>query len=264
MDMDIVVETTESQSRPDDHDHDHPDEPVDPIWTSSRTARQIYALGEVEKVRRCSLKLAKGSWLTRKCMSGHWQTPRPRSILHLPTRPPTDRSTREQPPARGGTLRAIRDGGERVLRASRRTCFLHLFSSTQLTYILTYPISTQYTFQQQIHISMRSTLAHIRQSRIAPSAINAPPPNFIPQSAGVGTPNLNLDTHANTSNTSNTNTDSSSSGDASGDKAPVNGVVDELGKRGLQEERVHRDAWRGILDALTRLKEARTKSEFSE
>lgn len=24
---------------------------VDPIWVSSRTARQIYALGEVEKVR---------------------------------------------------------------------------------------------------------------------------------------------------------------------------------------------------------------------
>jgi hypothetical protein len=25
---------------------------IDPIWTSSRTARQIYALGEVEKVSR--------------------------------------------------------------------------------------------------------------------------------------------------------------------------------------------------------------------
>ena len=25
---------------------------IDPVWTTSRTARQIYALGEVEKVRR--------------------------------------------------------------------------------------------------------------------------------------------------------------------------------------------------------------------
>ena len=28
----------------------NPDFDIDPIWTSSRTARQIYALGEVEKV----------------------------------------------------------------------------------------------------------------------------------------------------------------------------------------------------------------------
>lgn len=172
MDMDIVVETTESQSRPDDHDH--PDEPVDPIWTSSRTARQIYALGEVEKVRRCSLKLAKtkGSWLTRKCMSGHWQTPRPRSILHLPARPPTDRSTREQPPARRRTLRAIRDGGERVLRASRRTCFLHLFSSTQLTYTLTYPIS------HNININSKSTSACVPLSHTSASHASHPPPSM--------------------------------------------------------------------------------------
>jgi hypothetical protein len=34
-------------------DASHPSDPyeIDPIWTSSRTARQIYALGEVEKVR---------------------------------------------------------------------------------------------------------------------------------------------------------------------------------------------------------------------
>lgn len=25
---------------------------IDPVWATSRTARQIYALGEVEKVRR--------------------------------------------------------------------------------------------------------------------------------------------------------------------------------------------------------------------
>jgi hypothetical protein len=74
-------------------------------------------------------------------------------------------------------------------------------------------------------MSMRSSLAHIRQSRIAPSAINAPPPGFVPPSLGVGLPTA------------------------------TNASVQE-GGRGLQEERVERDAWTGILDALKRLKEA--------
>lgn len=82
---------------------------------------------------------------------------------------------------------------------------------------------------QSIHIAIRSSLAHIRQSRIAPSAINAPPPGFVPPSLGVSIP--------------------SRDGDYS------------KGSRGLQEERVERDAWRGILDALTRLKEAREQEE---
>lgn len=85
---------------------------------------------------------------------------------------------------------------------------------------------------------MRSTLAHIRQSRIAPSAIDAPPPSFTPQPAGVGTP---VPTAA--------PEDGAAKDDADEE--------DPLMKRGLQEERVNRDAWRGILDALTRLKASR-------
>jgi len=38
---------------------------------------------------------------------------------------------------------------------------------------------------------------------------------------------------------------------------------DNSKSRGLQEERVERDAWKGILDALTRLKQAK-KDEFGE
>lgn len=72
---------------------------------------------------------------------------------------------------------------------------------------------------------IRAALAHIRHSRITPSAINAPPAGFVPASFGVGLPN-------DLSNTSAKN-------------------------RGLQEEKVDRDAWKGILEALTRLKEAR-------
>jgi hypothetical protein len=68
---------------------------------------------------------------------------------------------------------------------------------------------------------MRSSLAHIRHSRISPSAIMAPPPGFVPPSLGVGLP-------------------------SEGNSVQKN--------RGLQEERVERDAWKGILNALTRMK----------
>jgi hypothetical protein len=81
-----------------------------------------------------------------------------------------------------------------------------------------------YARRQTIQTSIRSSLAHIRHSRIAPSAINAPPPNFVPPSLGVGLP-------------------SSDEGSTTLRK-----------NRGLQEERIERDAWKGILDALRRLK----------
>ncbi|KAG2138673.1 uncharacterized protein EDB93DRAFT_1090439 [Suillus bovinus] len=121
---------------------------IDPIWTSSRTARQIYALGEVEK-----------------------------------TDEPEDN---------------LPQGEER---------------SEQ--FVL--EVSEYFERLDSIQGAIRSSLAHIRQSRIAPSAITAPPLGFVPPSLGVGLPRT-------------------------------------AGTRGLQEERVDRDAWVGILDALTRLK----------
>ncbi|EPT03490.1 hypothetical protein FOMPIDRAFT_1116173 [Fomitopsis schrenkii] len=149
---------------------------VDPIWVSSRTARQIYALGEVEKL----LSLAASS-------------------MSLLTLPQTD-----------GPEDGLPQGGER---------------SEQ--FVL--EVSEYFERLDSIHIAIRSSLAHIRQSRIAPSAINAPPPGFIPPALGVGVP--------------------STDGDYS------------KGTRGLQEERIERDAWRAILDALTRLKEAKEREE---
>ncbi len=83
-------------------------------------------------------------------------------------------------------------------------------------------------FKQSIQVAIRSSLAHIRHSRIAPSAINAPSPGFIPPSLGVGLP-------------------------ADGSTIRKN--------KGLQEERVERDAWKGILTALTRIKDARDREE---
>jgi hypothetical protein len=82
----------------------------------------------------------------------------------------------------------------------------------------------RYPFVKSIQASIRSSLAHIRHSRIAPSAINAPSAGFIPPSLGVGLPSTN-DTQTKKN-------------------------------RGLQEERVERDAWKGILNALSKLKAA--------
>lgn len=143
---------------------------IDPIWTSSRTARQIYALGEVEKDITRLLSLAASS-------------------VSLLTLPQTDHPEDTLP-----------QGEER---------------SEQ--FVL--EVSEYFERLDSIQVAIRSSLAHIRQSRIAPSAITAPPLGFVPPSLGVGLPRA-----AGTS-------------------------------RGLQEERVDRDAWVGILDALTRLKE---------
>jgi len=149
---------------------------IDPIWTSSRTARQIHALGEVDKDITRLLALAASS-------------------ISLLTLPQTDSPNDNLP-----------QGEER---------------SEQ--FVL--EVSEYFERLDSIQVALRSSLAHIRHSRIAPSAINAPPPGFVPPSLGVGLPS---------EGSSQTN-------------------------RGLQEERVDRDAWKGILAALTRIKEVRDK-----
>ncbi|KAF9055934.1 hypothetical protein BJ165DRAFT_1521898 [Panaeolus papilionaceus] len=153
---------------------------IDPIWTTSRTARQIYALGEVDKDITRLLGLAASS-------------------ISLLTLPQTDSPSDNLP-----------QGEER---------------SEQ--FVL--EVSEYFERLDAIQVALRSSLAHIRHSRIAPSAINAPNPGFVPPSLGVGLPSDGSTTRKN---------------------------------RGLQEERVERDAWKGILEALTRLRDR--KKEASE
>ncbi|KAL0951715.1 hypothetical protein HGRIS_008391 [Hohenbuehelia grisea] len=148
---------------------------IDPIWTTSRTARQIYALGEVEKDITKLLQLAASS-------------------ISLLTLPQTD-----------GPNDNLPQGDER---------------SEQ--FVL--EVSEYFERLDNIQMSLRSSLAHIRHARVAPSAINAPPPNFIPPSLGVGLPSAD---------------------------------DQQRQPRGLQEERIERYAWHGILDTLKRLKAAR-------
>ncbi|KAF9531856.1 hypothetical protein CPB83DRAFT_847931 [Crepidotus variabilis] len=152
---------------------------IDPIWTTSRTARQIYALGEVDKDLTRLLALAASS-------------------ISLLTLPQTD-----------GSGDGLPQGEER---------------SEQ--FVL--EVSEYFERLDSIQVAIRSSLAHIRHSRIAPSAINAPSPGFIPPSLGVGLPADSNITEKN---------------------------------RGLQEERVERDAWKGILSALMRMKEAREREK---
>ena len=90
----------------------------------------------------------------------------------------------------------------------------------------------------------------MRQARIVPSAIDAPPPNFVPQASGVGTPakvaSAPLPTDAQ---------------NAASETRHANGTNQEAvePRRGLQEERVNRDAWRGVVGALQRLRDAQLR-----
>ncbi|KAK0465510.1 uncharacterized protein EV420DRAFT_963391 [Desarmillaria tabescens] len=164
---------------------------IDPIWTTSRTARQIYALGQVEKVSTCRY------WTNSVSYGYNFQDigrllSLAASSISLLTLPQAD-----------GPNDGLPQGEERseqfVLEANE---YFEILDSIQ--------------------VSIRSSLAHIRHSRIAPSAINAPPLGSIPPSLGVVLPE----------------------GEGEGES------------RGLQETRVERDAWNGILDALTRMKSA--------
>ncbi|KAL5495075.1 hypothetical protein ACEPAI_537 [Sanghuangporus weigelae] len=195
------MNTSESKTATNGEQREQPSERIDPIWTSSRSARQILALTDAERGINKLLSLAASSI----------------ALLTLPQTDPADSS--------------LPQGEERseqfVLEASEY-------------------------FEQldQIQIDMRSSLAHIRQSRIPPSAIDAPPPNFIPQPAGVGTPMSSSTTE---------NPDG-----VDGKKEKDVEEEDMASKRGLQEERINRDAWRGILDALTRLKQARGRENADQ
>ena len=206
---------------------------VDPIWTSSRTARQIYALGEVEKVRRtaCPSRCVTRSYQRHRLQDISKLLALAASSVALLTLPQTD-----------GPDDNLPQGGERseqfVLEVSEYFERLDVSPHTPSESTLSVPLTLPYVLYrrpQSIHIAIRSSLAHIRQSRIAPSAINAPPAGFVPPSLGIGLP-------------------PPTDGPASADK----------GGRGLQEERVERDAWNGILDALTRLKQARDRERDAQ
>jgi len=184
---------------------------IDPIWTTSRTARQIFALGQVEKVASrvwnllfFFLKKASSQDITRLLSLAASST----SLLTLPQ---TDDPDEKLPQGDERSEQFVLEANEYFVRLD-----VSLFlSDPQLPSLITGP-------PKAIQAALRSSLAHIRHSRIAPSAINAPTPNFIPPSLGVGL------------------------------SSETNGTLRI--NRGLQEERVERDAWKGVLESLKRVK----------
>jgi hypothetical protein len=110
------------------------------------------------------------------------------------------------------------------------------------------PISlTNYITLQGIQMVLRSSLAHIRAARVSPAVLTAPPAGFVPPPQGVGLP-FPLPPGV-------------SDGGSSGTGAEGSHSQAKEKTRGLLEERVERDAWRGALDALTRLMDARRAAE---
>jgi hypothetical protein len=103
------------------------DEPVvsdiDPIWTSSRTARQIYSLGQVEKVRirirptlpplRLSPSVDSASVL-KEINTGYQPSTRARRILDITSHPARNGRAGRWAPTRRRALRAFRARGDRV------------------------------------------------------------------------------------------------------------------------------------------------------
>ncbi|TFL06148.1 hypothetical protein BDV98DRAFT_558907 [Pterulicium gracile] len=163
-----------SPQPPPENEADHSE--INPIWTTSRTARQIYALGEVEKDISRLLFLAASS-------------------ISLLTLPQTDLPEDGLPQGEERSEQFVLEVGEYFERLDA------------------------------IQSAIRSSLAHVKHSRIAPSAINAPPPGFVPPSLGVGLPSVD---------------------DANMDDG-------QKSNAGLQEERLGRDAWEGILAALKKI-----------
>ena len=96
-------------------------------------------------------------------------------------------------------------------------------------------------------MALRSSLAHICAARISPAVLTAPPAGFVPPPQGVGLP------------FSSGPSDRAGASGTSGDGARPGEKT-----RGLLEERVERDAWRGALDALTRLRDARRAEAAAE
>jgi hypothetical protein len=104
-------------------------------------------------------------------------------------------------------------------------------------------------------MALRSSLAHIRAARISPAVLTAPPAGFVPPPQGVGLPFSPGPSDR-----------PSASGDGGGGVMEGGEEVSSAREktRGLLEERVERDAWRGALDALTRLRDARRAEAEAE
>jgi hypothetical protein len=83
---------------------------IDPIWTTSRTARQIYALGQVEKACKFMTTQLRSGVLTKKTNIGHHSLTLLGRIIHLTAHVASDGWTRRQSAAGRRKVGTVRFG----------------------------------------------------------------------------------------------------------------------------------------------------------
>ena len=196
----------------------------DVIWNSSRTAQQIHDLGRVENVPTHPVHLRS---FTSNASSRTLAASSP-SLAPLSLSSPSPRPTRQMPVSRRATSAASNSLPRSANTLRLSTCV----PPPPFSFLLTQQIGTL----QIIQMALRSSLAHIRAARISP-----PPAGFVPPPQGIGLP---------TPPAPGGQLLSSDAGGGGGG----GGVKEQT--RGLLKERVERDAWGGVLDALTRLRES--------
>ncbi|KAG9019541.1 hypothetical protein FRB90_000850 [Tulasnella sp. 427] len=179
------------------------------LWNSSSTAKQIKALGQVEMDIATLLQLASSSM---KLLA----IPRPGEAAEAPE---ADEDAAAPIPGALTAKEAVATGEERA----------ELFVDRANQYFETLD-SIQYNLRKALH--------HLRQEKISPSSIIAPPPDYVPPTLGIGPPR---------------NSDASAQPEQ-----------DEIYRQGLQETRVEKEAWLGIVASLEKLKAARERSSMSE
>ncbi|KAG8899250.1 hypothetical protein FRC00_001686 [Tulasnella sp. 408] len=184
-------------------------ESLDDLWNSSSTAKQIKALGQVELDIATLLQLASSAM---KLLA----IPRPGEVAEesennedLPAPIPGALSSRE----------AVATGEERA----------ELFVDRANQYFSTL---------DSIQYNLKKALYHLRQEKISPSSIIAPPPDFVPPTLGIGPAR-----------------------DSGATSTPEQ---DEIYRQGLQETRVEKEAWLGIVASLEQLKAARSSEPLMD
>lgn len=171
---------------------------INPAFLSTATGREIYDLGEVEK------DINKLLQLSASCVS----------LLTIPELDPRDESQE----VKNGASPSSEASTPREQAAATARPQLPVGEERAEQFVQ--EATQYYETLDAIQMNLRSAMAHLRRARVAPAAITAPAPGFVPTAFGVG---------------------------------PEAG----LNARGFQETRLERDAWRGVVDALDRLVQVR-------
>lgn len=140
------------------------DSEIDPVWASSRTARQIYALGEVEKVPHTATSSRVDLPHTRP--TGHQPPSLTRRFVYRASHIAADRWPRRRSPAGWRAVRTVRARGHRVLqppgRMSRDSSFTEVKSSRVPAYRQSKSLCVRPSHTSVGLASRQARLTHLR------------------------------------------------------------------------------------------------------